>query len=259
MRILVTTDEGIHSSGLLALAGQLSRVATVDVFAPEASTLSAGHQRTIDRPLRVRPVELADGLPALTCDGTPSDCVSLALHGALEIRPDLVFAGISEGGNVGHGIVSSGTVGAATEAAVHGVPGVAISLYGLGTPEFDTAGQFAVQLVGQIQRNGLSPETVLNVNVPVAAGAELRGVAWTVLGRSGYLAPVERRLDPRGRPYYWIAAAPPNDFDEPGTDVEMLKERWVSITPLVVDRTQRDALKDLSQWDFKGIVRRTLE
>jgi 5'-nucleotidase len=246
----VTNDDGVLSPGLLALVRALRSVAHVDVLAPERNWSACSHQRTVDRPLRVRTTQLGDGSPAMATDGSPSDCVSLAVSGILDTPPGLVIAGINAGSNVGHDIVYSGTIAAATEAVMRGIPGMAISLNDWSGEEFDQAADFAVQLVAQVERHGMSIDTVLNVNVPSLPAARIRGVALTTLGRRSYANRLERRTDPFGAPYYWIASGSPVDLAEPGTDISALKEGLVSITPLAIDRTHREMVDEFAHWSF---------
>jgi 5'-nucleotidase len=250
MRILVTNDDGIESPGLLALVQALRPIASIDVLAPDRNWSAAGHQRTIDRPVRVRSTVLADATPAFTTDGAPTDCVCLALAGVLPSTPSLVIAGINRGSNVGQDVVYSGTIAAATEAALRGVPGIAISLADWSSTRFDAAAAFVVDLVREVERNGLSTDTIMNVNVPAIPAEQIRGVAVTSLGQRMYGHKLEPRSDPFGHPYYWLAAGAPTDFAEPGTDLAALADGFISITPLVVDRTHAPMLSELGRWTF---------
>ncbi len=252
MRILVTNDDGIESPGLLALVQALRPIATVDVLAPDRNWSAASHQRTIDRPVRVRSTVLADATPALTTDGAPTDCVCLALTGVFPAPPSLVIAGINRGSNVGQDIVYSGTIAAATEAALRGVPGIAVSLADWTSTEFGAAAAFVVELVREVERNGLSTDTIMNVNVPAIPAEQIRGVAVTSLGYRMYGRQLERRSDPFGQPYYWLAASTSTDLAEPGTDLSALQGGFISITPLVVDRTHAPMLGELGRWTFRS-------
>jgi 5'-nucleotidase len=250
MRLLLTNDDGVTSPGLFALVQALRERAELDIVAPDRNWSAAGHQRTVDRPLRVHPTVLADGTPAFATDGSPSDCVGLALGGLLDVMPSLVIAGINRGRNIGHDVAYSGTVAAATEAAMCGVPAIAISLADWLSTDFDVAAEFAARLVRLVERNGLSTETVLNVNVPAHPRDQIGGVSVTVLSGRTYASRVERRDDPLGRPYYWLAGSAAAGFIEAGTDLEALEARRISITPLKIDRTH-DAMRDeLGSWPF---------
>ncbi len=250
MRILVTNDDGIESPGLLALVQALRPVAAIDVLAPDRNGSAAGHQRTIDRPVRVRSTVLADATPAFTTDGAPTDCVCLALTEVFPSPPSLVIAGINRGSNVGHDIAYSGTIAAATEAALRGVPGIAVSLADWSSTEFGAAAAFVVDLVREVVRNGLSTDTIMNVNVPAIPAERIRGVAVTSLGHRMYGQKLDQRRDPFGHPYYWLAAGEPTDLAEPGTDLSALQGGFISITPLVVDRTHAPMLSELGRWSF---------
>jgi 5'-nucleotidase len=250
MRILATNDDGIDAPGLLALVQALRSIAEVDVLAPDRNWTCAGHQRTLDRPVRVRATALADGTAALSTDGAPTDGVALALAGLFPAPPSLVIVGINQGSNVGQDVVYSGTVAAATEAALRGVPGIAVSLADWNSTEFGAAAAFVVDLVREVERNGVSTDTVMNVNVPAIPADKIRGVAVTSLGNRMYSHKLDPRSDPFGRPYYWLASDLPTDLAEPGTDLSALKDGFISITPLVVDRTCASTLTELGRWSF---------
>ncbi|MCS7009979.1 MAG: 5'/3'-nucleotidase SurE, partial [Anaerolineales bacterium] len=242
MHILVTNDDGVQAPGLLALAQALRTLGKVTVFAPDRNWSASGHVKTLDRPLRVRQVLLADGTPAYTSDGAPSDCVALPLLGFLEEKVDLVVSGINPNANIGHDVTYSGTVTAAMEAVITGgIPGIAISLdtpeEAREMPDYSTAAKVARRVAVSVLEEGLAPGILLNVNVPYLPEDQLRGFMVTRQGLRVYRDRLERRLDPRGRPYYWIGGDTPTGIPEEGTDYGALKAGYVSITPLQLDLT----------------------
>jgi 5'-nucleotidase len=254
MHILVTNDDGVTAPGLLALAQEMRKLGKVTVFAPDRNWSASGHVKTMDRPLRVRETLLADGTSAFTSDGAPSDCVALPLLGLIEEKIDIVVSGINPNANIGHDVTYSGTVTAAMEAAIDGLPGIAVSL---DSPEnhkekldYSTAASVARRLVEQVIAEGLAKGVVLNVNVPYLKETELKGFMVTRQGLRLYRDELDRRLDPRGRPYYWIGGQSPTGVDEPGTDFGALRAGYVSVTPLQLDLTAREMMKQLEQWKW---------
>jgi 5'-nucleotidase len=250
MNILVTNDDGYDSPGLLALCTALRAVGDVEVVAPERNWTSAGHQRTIDRPLRVRSGRLRDGSLVHISDGSPSDCVILAVMGLLARRPSIVVSGVNRGSNLGLDVLYSGTVAAAAEAVVHGIPGIAVSLADWMSDDFDGAAQVAVRMIRAVERHGILPQTVLNVNVPAIPAARLSGIAITRLGSRDFGGELVERRDPFGAPYYWIAGRAPTGIDEAGTDFAAIAEGKVSVTPLSLDATHAEHLEALASWEL---------
>jgi len=252
MHILVTNDDGIQAAGLHALAQALRPLGDVTVLAPDRNWSASGHVKTMHRPLRVREVELPDGSPALSSDGAPSDCVALAVLGVLDRPIDMVVSGINPNANLGHDVTYSGTVTAAMEAAIQGLPGIAVSL---DTPEghsgardYAPAAEVAASVARKVIEDGLPRGLVLNVNVPYGPRQGMRGVAITRQGLRVYRDELVRRQDPRGRPYYWIGGESPSGLSEPDTDFWALRENYVSITPLQLDLTAADQLPLLRGW-----------
>lgn len=255
MRILVTNDDGVQAPGLLALAQELRKLGTVTVFAPDRNWSASGHVKTLDRPLRVREVCLADDTPAYSCDGAPSDCVALPLMGFFEEKFDLVVSGINPNANIGHDVTYSGTVTAAMEAVITGcIPGIAVSLdapeYQHGPLDFSTAALVARRVAEKVMTDDLPEGVLLNVNVPYLTEAQVKGTMVTRQGLRVYLDKLERRTDPRGRPYYWIGGEAPTGVLEEGTDFGALKAGYVSITPLQLDLTSCLALDKLKDWEW---------
>jgi len=255
MHILVTNDDGVTASGLLALAQEMRKLGKVTVFAPDKNWSASGHVKTTERPLRVKEVTLADGTTAFASDGAPSDCVALPLLGLVEETIDIVVSGINPNANVGHDVTYSGTVTAAMEAVIAGVRGVAVSLDSpeghRGPLDYSTAAVVGRRVVEQVIADGLPEGVVLNVNVPYLTESELKGYMITRQGLRVYRDALDVRSDPRGKPYYWIGGEAPTGVDEPGTDFGALRAGMVSITPLQLDLTHLKAMDVLKKWNFK--------
>jgi len=247
--ILVTNDDGVDSPGLSALARALSRVEAVCVIAPNRNWTAAGHTKTLDRPLRVTEITLpGTRLSAYSSDGTPSDCVALGLLGLAPERPRLVVSGINTGPNLGSDITYSGTVSAAMEGVVSGVPAIAISLADYYEWNFLYAASFAARLARRVLRVGLESDVLLNVNVPRGRRADIKGVKVTRLGRREYNDELIRRKDPFGRDYYWIGGKPPGGAGEPGTDLHAVAGGYVSVTPIELDLTNHALIEQIAGW-----------
>jgi 5'-nucleotidase len=256
MHILVTNDDGVQAPGLLALAQELRTLGKVTVFAPDRNWSASGHVKTLDRPLRVREVLLADNTPAYSCDGAPSDCVALPLMGFVEEKIDVVVAGINPNINIGHDVTYSGTVTAAMEAVITGcIPGIAVSLdapeFHSGPLDYNSAARVARKVTAKVMADNLPAGVLLNVNVPYLTEDQFKGYLVTRQGLRVYLDKLERRVDPRGRPYYWIGGEAPTGILEEGTDFGALKSGYVSITPLQLDLTAREAMDVMKKWEWK--------
>lgn len=204
--------------------------------------------------MRVKEVKLADGTPALTSDGAPSDCVALALLGLFPEKVDLVVSGINPTINMGHDVTYSGTVTAAMEAAIWGLPALAVSLNApdnhLGQLDYNPAARIARRVAAVVMRNGLPKDTLLNVNVPYLPEEQLHGLRLTRQGLRVYRDLLVRREDPRGRPYYWIGGEAPTGVPEDGTDFGALAEDYVSVTPLHLDLTAYRLLEEMRHWTW---------
>lgn len=249
MHILVTNDDGVQAPGLLALAQEMQKLGKVTVFAPDRNWSASGHVKTIDRPMRVHQVKLADGTSALTSDGAPSDCVALALLGVVKEKIDLVISGINPNANLGHDVTYSGTVTAAMEAVIAGVIGIAVSLDSRhAEPDYGPAARAAAQIAARAVTEGLPPGVLLNINVPHLPDEEIRGIQVTRQGLRVYRDALDKRLDPRGRPYYWIGGEVPSGVNEAGTDFGALQAGYISVTPLQLDLTAREALEGIKDW-----------
>jgi 5'-nucleotidase len=254
-QILVTNDDGVMAPGLYALVKEISHLGKVSVLAPDHNWSGGGHVKTLDRALRVSEVRLADGRVAFASDGGPSDCVALACLGYFKEPFDLVVSGINNGANLGHDVTYSGTVTAAMEAVIAGVPGIAVSLdipeAHLGEVDFGPAARAARMIVQRVVENGLPPEVLLNVNIPFLPDDQIQGARLTRQGLRVYHSRLDERIDPRGRPYYWIGGDAPTGLPEVGTDIGALSEGFISVTPLQLDLTAYRALTDLSSWQWQ--------
>ncbi len=255
MHILVTNDDGVMAPGLLALAKTMREIGEVSIVAPEINWSASGHVKTMHRPLRVREVILQDGTKALSSDGAPSDCVALALLGLLPKPIDLVVSGINPNANIGHDVTYSGTVTAAMEAMITGsLPAIAVSVDGPdnhGAPlDFSAAALVAKQVVKLVLAKGMPKGVFLNVNVPYLPFEQIKGFRVTRQGLRVYRDSLDKRIDPRGRPYYWIGGESPTAIPEEGTDYGAISHGYVSITPLQLDLTAWSAIGDLEQWEW---------
>jgi len=254
MNILVTNDDGVQAPGLLALAQEMSKLGKVTVFAPDKNWSASGHVKTLERPLRVRETVLADGTPAYSSDGAPSDCVALCLLGLFKHKIDLVVSGINPNANIGHDVTYSGTVTAAMEAVIAGVKAIAVSLdspEGYSDPlDYSCSAEVARRVTEKVLADGLPAGVVMNVNVPYLKENELKGFMITRQGLRVYHDVLDARIDPRGKPYYWIGGESPTGVDEPGTDFGALRAGYASITPLQLDLTNYKAMDVLKKWEF---------
>ncbi|MCS6874296.1 MAG: 5'/3'-nucleotidase SurE [Pyrinomonadaceae bacterium] len=243
-RILVTNDDGIHSAGINALESALREIGEVFVVAPESEMSAASHSLTISRPLRIRQV----GERRWTVDGTPTDCVTLAINKIIppELRPHLCASGINHGSNLGDDATYSGTVAGAMEAAILGVPALAFSLTSNNDEDFTEAARVAREIALKVLEEGLPQGTLLNVNIPI--GKPL-GVRITKQGLKNARPIIYEHTDPRGKPYYWIGEERNGYYREGNTDFEAVEEGYVSITPMKSDLTDYKAFEALKSWD----------
>ena len=256
MHFLVTNDDGVYAPGLLALVQALRKLGEVSILAPDHNWSASGHVKTLSRPLRVKPFLLEDGTTALSSDGAPSDCVALAVLGVIEKKIDMVVSGINPNANIGHDVTYSGTVTAAMEAAIAGIPAIAVSLdapeFFSGPLDYTTAAAAARKIAQKLLEHPLPDHAFLNVNVPYLNEKELKGYRISRQGQRIYRDELVRREDPRGRPYYWIGGEAPTGVAESGTDFGDLAEGFVSITPIQLDLTAYRLLETLRSWGFTG-------
>jgi 5'-nucleotidase len=244
VKILVSNDDGYMARGIIALADALSEIAEVILMAPDRNHSGASNSLTLHSPLRVRQVEEN----RYFVNGTPSDCVHLALSGYLDDDPDIVVAGVNHGANLGDDVIYSGTVAAAMEGRFLGLPAIAVSLVGQHGKHFDAAARVACDLVKRLQDNPLPGDIILNVNVPDLPFDELSGVEVTRLGFRHRSEPLVKEEDPRGRTIYWIGPAGPGQDAGPGTDFDAIERGAVAVTPLKVDLTRHETLPQLEEW-----------
>ena len=246
MNILLTNDDGIQAPALRVLAGELAALGTVTIVVPDRDQSATSHSLTLHRPLRIQ--RHADG--AVSIDGTPTDCVLIAFHGLLDTRPDLVVSGINHGPNMGEDVFYSGTVAAAIEGSMQGVPAIAASLVTHEPADFIEPARFIRRLVESLAGRGLGGQQVLNVNLPHRPWSEIRGVRLTRLGTRVYSDTLIEKVDPRGRAYYWIGGQDPVWESHEGTDFHAVEHGHVSVTPLSLDLTDYRAMVELDGWEL---------
>ncbi len=244
MKILVSNDDGYLATGINVLTEALVEIADVVVVAPDRNRSAASNSLTVHSPLRVS--KIADN--RYTVDGTPSDCVHLALTGLLDDEPDLVVSGINHGANLGDDVIYSGTVAAAMEGRFLGLPTIAVSLAGDRLRHFNTAARVVTDMVQKLERASLAADVTLNVNVPDRPYDELTGVVAARLGFRHKSEPVIRARDPHGRTIYWVGPAGKGQDAGPGTDFHAVDQGAVAVTPLKVDLTRHDTLPQLNEW-----------
>lgn len=244
MKILLSNDDGYQAPGLRILADQLSALGDILVVAPDQDRSGASNSLTLVNPLRARTME--NGF--IRVDGTPTDCVHLAITGLFDEEPDLVVSGINAGPNMGDDVLYSGTVAAATEGRFLGFPAIAVSMNSHEPKHFDTGARVAQELVSRLLRYPLSENVILNVNVPDLPYQQLQGVRSTRLGHRHKAEPVIKASDPRGRTIYWVGPAGAEQDAGPGTDFYTVRQGFVSVTPLQVDLTRHSALQTVSDW-----------
>jgi 5'/3'-nucleotidase len=242
--ILVTNDDGLRAQGLRRLAAALRVLGRVVIVAPDQQRSAASHSITLHRPLRLTRM----GADMYAVDGTPTDCVMLAVHEILRVKPDLIASGINHGANLGDDVHYSGTVSAAFEGGILGIPSMAVSLAGNGGMHFVTAGLLAQRIAKKMLQSGLPRGIILNVNVPDLPAGEVRGTRITRQGKRNYGGIIVEKLDPRGKKYYWIGGDEAGFEDVPQSDCNAVREGFASITPLRVNLTDRAAAAALLRW-----------
>ncbi len=257
MRILVTNDDGIMAPGLLALRRALAELGEVTVVAPTVAQSAVGHAITLTEPIRVHRMNLGDGLWGYGVQGSPADSVKLALRELLSDRPDIVASGVNLGTNLGVNILYSGTVAAAVEGALFGLPSVAVSIEDSDVVDFDGAARIARRLIEQVMtdrpdRSGARPgePVLLNINVPDLASGEPKGVKVVPQSMKGFSERWERRTDPRGRTYYWITGDHDREDEGINSDIAAFYEGYVTVTPLAFDLTDHDRVADVRGWNL---------
>jgi len=247
VKILLTNDDGVHAPGLAALIGRVSEVAEVVVVAPDREQSAVSHALTLHHPLRA--ARISENV--FSVEGTPTDCVNLGIHSLLSFRPDLVISGVNRGANIADDVTYSGTVAAALEAPLMGIPAIAVSLVTRGAGEnYDAAAACAARLARTVFDNGLPRDTYLNVNVPDLPADRLLPPLITCQGKRSYEGTIVDKVDPRGRNYYWIGTADLSFQDIPGTDYHAVSRGHVSISPLHIDLTNHGSIAILKGWEL---------
>lgn len=277
MNLLLSNDDGIFSLGIRTLANTLAAVGHhVTVVCPDRERSATGHGLTLHKPIRAERVEsvFQEDIKAWACSGTPSDCVKLALGALLEQPPDMVLSGINHGSNLGTDVLYSGTVSAAMEGAIEGIPSVAFSLTSFSIQDFQPAANFAKTLVHYLEQNPLPQAMLLNVNVPAVPQEAIAGIMITRQGLRRYIDQFEKRIDPRGKTYYWLAGELVQDVPQPdlnllittdqdssplnskwlnslATDVRAIHGNYITVTPLQFNLTCASGLAHLHDWQLK--------
>lgn len=244
MRILLSNDDGFQAPGIICLAQALKSVAHVTVVAPDRNRSGASNSLTLENPIRATQVQT----DVISVDGTPTDCVHLAITGLLEQEPDMVISGINAGSNMGDDVIYSGTVAAAMEGRFLGLPAMAVSLAGENLLHYETAAQVVLKLLARLKNHPLPVDTILNVNVPDVPLERLQGINATRLGRRHKSEPVVKQVDPRGKPIYWVGPVGPEEDAGPGTDFFAIRNKTVSVTPIQVDLTRYEAIEKIATW-----------
>lgn len=253
MRILVSNDDGINSAGIYQLAKALTKLGKVNVVSPESERSASGHSITMHKPLRSNRIDLyGNGIDAWSINGTPSDCVKFALDVLLKEEIDLVVSGINRGSNMGTDVLYSGTVSAAIEGAMHGKPSIALSLCCYENCDFELAAELAVAICKELYDTGIEKDIVMNVNIPHIPRELINGVKITRLGVRKYKNCFEERKDPRGKSYYWLAGELAETENNGDTDINAVKDNYISITPIKIDLTSTETLEKMKNenWDL---------
>jgi 5'-nucleotidase len=250
MQVLLTNDDGIQAPGLWALHRAFSTRHQVTVVAPDRERSAVGHGITLHQPIRFETTQVNGDMAAFAVNGTPADCVKLGMAEFMETPPDLVISGVNPGANVGINVNYSGTVAAAKEAAMAGIPAIAVSIMAPGDRYLDAAARFTEELANRVVLRGVPAGTFLNVNFPDLPMKMMRGVRWSRQGTGMYAPHFEKRTDPRDRVYYWQGCDKQVAYTQPDIDGAALRDHCISITPIKCDMTDYDTLRELQQWDF---------
>lgn len=244
MNILLSNDDGVYAPGLSALAEALGTVADITVVAPDRNRSGASNSLTLDNPLRVK--QLDNGFYSV--EGTPTDCVHLAITGLLDTLPDMIVSGINAGANLGDDVIYSGTVAAAVEGRFLGFPAIAVSLVQSGSDHYATAGRVIKGLVQRLREYPLPSDTILNINIPDVPFEQLQGTDVTRMGTRHCAEPTIKALDPRGKTIYWVGPPGAEQDAGPGSDFYAIAEKKVSISPMQLDLTKYQVMDDIAIW-----------
>lgn len=255
MTILISNDDGIQSPGLHELVRSLSSLGEIWVVAPDREQSAVGHSITLAEPIRLFDFSVEGAHKTFAISGSPADCVKLAVAELMPKRPDVVVSGINRGENTGISIIYSGTVSAATEGAINGIPSLAVSLDSFTNQDYSTAGLVARRMTELVIRDGLPKGTLLNVNVPAIPREKIRGVRVAKQGLGRFQETFMKRNDPRGRVYYWMDGHK-LPLDETDTDGTAIQEGYVSVTPIQLDLTHHEMIKQITPWadELKGVI-----
>ncbi len=250
MRILLTNDDGIYAPGLTALRRVMMELGEVWVVAPAVEQSGVSHGFSLIGPLRCEMITLDGSKRCYAVQGTPVDTVKLALHEILPELPDLVVSGINSGENSGVNLLYSGTLAAAMEGAILGIPSIAVSLASFTSTDYSFAAEFTLKLSSMILKNKPPHGTLLNVNIPAVSREKIRGIRITHQASSHYEEEINKRVDPRGRDYFWISGRNALDGDGGGSDMEAVRDGYISITPVKVTQTDNEFISSLKEWTF---------
>jgi len=253
MNVLISNDDGIAAPGIHALVKEIRKIGDVTVVAPDKQQSAAGHSITMNYPLRMVPFQRDGELFGYAVDGTPADAVKLGVRFLLKKRPDLVISGINHGSNTAVNILYSGTVSAATEGTVLGIPSFAVSLTTYDEPDFSYAARFAARLAAIVAKRGLPAGTLLNVNVPAVPEQEIAGVRITRQGESSWEDTFDVRRDPANREYFWLTGKMRITDVDPTTDQVAVRDKFVSITPIRYDLTDNAMMEHLRTWGIEKL------
>lgn len=253
MNILITNDDGIYSEGIFALKRELEKIAKVFVIAPEREKSATSHCLTLHKVLRLTEVKIHNKFFGYATNGSPSDCVVLGILDVLKKKPDLIVSGINRGGNLGGDLTYSGTVSGAMEGAIFGIKSFAISIAGRKNPDFNFAAKFTKNLAKVLIKKELPPWTFLNVNIPNISQSEIKGIELTYQAKQAYKGKLEKRVDLRKNPYYWIGGYMPQNNNEIGSDLYCIRNKKISITPVHLDLTNYQLLKEMEKWEIKKL------
>jgi 5'-nucleotidase len=249
MKILITNDDGMFGVGLRPLRNELTKIGEVIVVVPDRPRSACSHSVTLHKPLRLEAIEMESGWQGYICNGTPADCVALAIE-ALHIEPDLVVSGINLGPNLGDDVTYSGTVAGAMEGAIFDIKSLAVSLVTGRKYDCAFAAQFTRQLAELVVQQPLSPNTLLNVNIPALPPEDIKGIEVTRTGHRRWIYQMHQREDPRGEAYWWRGGQPQHDESEIGTDIAAVSQGKISITPIHMDLTDYKTMEGLREWNI---------
>jgi 5'-nucleotidase len=250
MNILISNDDGIEAPGIEALYQVAREFGTVTVAAPDGERSAAGHAITIGRPIATRPVQKNGAFFGTAIDGTPADCVKLALNALIKNPVDLVLSGINLGSNTGISTIYSGTVAAAREGVVHNIPSIAFSSCSYQTPHFETSAYVVRKILEKIVEHGLPGHTLLNVNIPGVPLEELKGIRIAPMGQSRWVEKFHARKDPFGNDYYWLDGEQQILDDAENVDINLVACNYASVTPIQLNLTDHELLNSLGHWNF---------